>query len=136
MSLMIGLLSLVEVTSARTALVVIVHRDNSVGELPVWQLRQIYSGRRQVWSSGEKIIPIELKRSNPLRMAFTEQVFGQNLKVIARAYLQRVLSGKGQPPLYLSSDEALAYIRSHPGAIGYLDPGTVDTTVKTVQVQW
>ena len=114
----------------------IVHQDNPTGMLTLLEVRRIYRGTTAIWPNGEKIQNLNLREEDPIRKAFSEKMLHRSVDEMERYYFKRVLSGKGQPPLVLhSSAEVLVYVRTHPNAIGYLDPAHLDKTVKVMKIE-
>ena len=110
-------------------LVVIVHVDRSE-RLTVPELEQIYLKRRQFWSNGDPIVPVNRDAGSEARESFVRTVFGARARHLGvywnRQYFQGVL-----PPLTLASDEAVKrYVAREPRAVGYVRRGAADSSVK------
>lgn len=84
-------------------------------------LRRIYTGR-VVLVKGKSIQPVNLKTGNGSRDIFMQAIIKQSDDDYVAYWIVRRAIGKGTPPLELESDqEVVDYVRSTPGAIGYID---------------
>jgi ABC-type phosphate transport system substrate-binding protein len=93
----------------------------SLGTMDGELLRRIYTGR-VVLVQGKSIQPVNLKTGNGSRDLFIRTVIKQSDDDYVAYWIVRRAIGKGTPPLELKSDqEVLDYVRSTPGAIGYID---------------
>lgn len=84
-------------------------------------LRRIYTGR-VVLVKGKSIRPVNLTTGNGSRDIFLRNIIKQSDDDYVAYWIVRRAIGKGTPPLELERDqEVLDYVRSTPGAIGYID---------------
>lgn len=83
-------------------------------------LQRLYTGR--IVSVGDQtVIPVNLAPGNALRQQFLEQYIGQNEEQYTGYWLVRRYVGKGAPPReFASVEEAVKFIGSTPGALGYV----------------
>ncbi len=97
------------------------------------QVRDLYIGRSKQLPGGQTADPIDLSGGNPLREEFHTTVTGRSQAQLNAFWSKQVFTGKGQPPRSLDSTTAVkAAVASTPGAIGYIEPGEVDGSVKVV----
>jgi ABC-type phosphate transport system substrate-binding protein len=83
-------------------------------------LQKIYLGKI-VEVDGRPVIPVNLAKGTPLRQEFMEQVLSQDDEKFVAYWTVRRYIGKGSPPKEFDSIESqLDYLRSTPGAIGYV----------------
>ena len=83
-------------------------------------LQKIYLGK-VVEVRGQPVIPVNLAKGTPLRKEFMEQVLSQDDEKYIAYWTVRRYIGKGSPPKEFSSIESqLEYLRSTPGAVGYV----------------
>lgn len=133
-SVALGLLLLLLAATAsadETRLAVIVNAGRSE-ELNVDTLVQIYLKKRRFWSNGQPIIPVNRDAESATRSAFTRIVFGDQARRLGlywnRQYFHGVL-----PPATLASNAAVVrFVAEEPNAIGYVDAGDVDGSVRVV----
>ena len=70
------------------------------------------------------------------RAAFSEAVIGRSVGAIEIYWQQQIFSGKEVPPATKSSDDDMvAFVKSNPGAIGYVSGGASTAGVKVVEVK-
>jgi len=120
--------------------VVVVRPSNPVRTLKRSELDRIYRRTTRFWNDPAAltpalpILPINLPPGDPLREAFSRTILRADDDVLStwwnRQYFQGVL-----PPIVLRSAAAVrAYVAATPGAIGYLPPDLVDSSVAVVTV--
>lgn len=103
---------LVQTEIAKDGIVVVVNKANSVSDLKVDQLKDIYSGKVTEWSavggSGGKISLFTREDGSGTRDGFEKIVMGKDTKITKDAVVQ-------------SSTEAIAQsVKQDPNAIGYI----------------
>jgi ABC-type phosphate transport system substrate-binding protein len=70
-----------------------------------------------------------------MRTNFSQAVLGKSLEMVESHWQAQVFSGKGTPPKELGSDAAVVnFVRSNPGAIGYVTSGANTDGVKVINV--
>lgn len=90
-------------------------------------LRLIYEGK-VIEVDGHPVIPVNLPRGNALRKAFLAQVLTRDDENYVGYWTVRRYIGKGTPPREFDSvEKQLQFLRSTPGAVGYVDD-SVDVT--------
>ena len=115
----------------RASVLVVAHADTpSVSEDT---LQKIYLGK-VVEIDGKPVIPVNLARGNALRKDFMGQVLAQDDDKYIAYWTVRRYIGKGSPPRDFSSvEEQIEYIRTTPGAVGYIDANAdVKSGLKTL----
>ena len=114
---------------------IVVHADNPVSSLTRDKLSKLFLKRVTNWDNGQAVLPVDLGDSSPVREAFSKQVHGKSLSAVRAYWQQRIYSGADVPPPQVGSDaEVIAYVRAHPGAVGYVSPATSDPVVKVVKI--
>lgn len=117
--------------TAADGLAVIVHRQRT-DPLDPDRIVQIYLKQRRFWSDGKRIVPVNREAGSELRALFVRRVLGTSASRLVvywnRQYFQGVL-----PPATLASDEAVKrFVARERAAIGYVDPGALDDSVRVV----
>lgn len=106
--------------AAETAYVVIVHPDNPAKSVTKSELSQLLLKSRPRWEHGPAVEPVDLDSKSHVRQAFSKDIHGRSASSI-KNYWQRIFSGHGVPPPELASEsQVVAFVKSHPGAIGYV----------------
>jgi ABC-type phosphate transport system substrate-binding protein len=76
---------------------------------------------------------VDLPDGNAHRNAFYQKVTGKDGAQLKAYWAKLVFTGKAQPLKELGSDaEVKKFVASNPNAIGYIDKGAVDGSVKVV----
>ena len=113
---------------ARDGIAVIVHPENQIAGLGLLQLRDLFSGRIEMWEgvggrAREGLVqPISREEGSGTRAAFEALVMED----------QRVTPLAVVVP---SSQAVVDYVAQHPGAIGYVSMGSVSPAVKALKLE-
>lgn len=127
------LLALLLCAPAALADVVVITHPSGPDSMDATQVRDLFIGRSKQLPNGQSADPIDLAEGQPLREEFHTKVTGRSQAQLNAFWSKQVFTGKGQPPRTLDSTSAVkAAVASTPGAIGYINPGEVDGTVKVV----
>lgn len=115
---------------------VVSHPETATGSLERQFLADVFLEKATRWPDGQAIVPIDLRYGAPVRHSFSAQVLRRSAAAIRSYWQQRIFTGRGVPPPELESDEAvLRYVRTHPGAVGYVSGTTETSTVKVITVR-
>jgi len=118
---------------ALAGVVVIGHESlTSLGPLDKNILGRIYAGRT-VQVAGQAVQPVNLAPGDAIRGVFLRETLRQSDDDYVAYWIVRRAIGKGAPPPEVSnSREMVEFIRSTPGAIGYLDVSQIVPGVKVL----
>jgi len=106
---------------AQGTVIVVAHPDTPA--LTEDALQKIYLGK-VVEVNGRPIVPVNLVKGNAARKTFMEQILAQDDEKFVAYWTVRRYIGKGSPPReFASLEEQLEYVRTTPGAVGYLAGG-------------
>lgn len=113
--------------------VLITSRKTPLTELSAVQVRQIYLGRLDR-VGGMHIVPLDLRRGDPLRARFVSQYLDSET-FLQDYWLRQKLIGDARPPREVG-DWALvvAYVRRNPGFIGYI-PAERASQLSTAEIR-
>jgi len=116
--------------------VVIVNEANDVAALRADEVSKIFLRKAHRWPNGNDVIPVDLPESAPAREAFSAAVHGKSVGAVRAYWQQQIFSGRAVPPTEKGSDDqVVSFVRSTPGAIGYVSAGApLGVGVKRVQV--
>jgi len=103
--------------------------DSSIS---IKKLADIYSMKKTLWSDGTPVSPVNREASSQLRERFTELVFNLSPQELAEYFDQLKFQGKLPPLVQTSNQAVLGFVRSVPGAIGYVDGGYTTAGVKVL----
>jgi ABC-type phosphate transport system substrate-binding protein len=115
---------------------VVVNATNPTTKLSKKEVAALFLKKVDKWSSGAAAQPVDLAEGQSAREAFTRQVLGKSPAAVRAYWNQMVFSGRNVPPAEKPSDaEVLAYVKSTPGAIGYVSANADVKDVKVVAVE-
>jgi len=116
--------------------VVVVHSTNVVTAMPRDQLARLFLRKVKRWPNGSAAEPVDLAPAAPARAAFTRTVLGKSIATVRAYWQQRLFSGaETPPPEKASEDDALAFVRAHPGAVAYVSTGVaLPAGVRAVEI--
>lgn len=121
--------------AAEDAFKVIVNSSNGVSSLSRTQLSRFFLKKTTAWGNGQTVHPVQ-PSDERIRAAFSREVHGKSLGALTSYWNQVVFSGRDVPPLEKRSEDAIVdYVRSNPGAIGFVSPETATPGVKIVAVR-
>lgn len=117
-------------------LAVIVNRANTVEELTLAGLREVFLGHRTHWPNGRRITLLAREPGGADREAALRLIYRMKEGAFARHFLQAVYTGEAlSPPKVLSSSEGMRrFVFYVPGAIGYVRAEDVDDSVRVLRV--
>ena len=118
------------------AYAVIVNEAIGVTTLSAEEVSKIFFKKTHRWTNGLDVVPVDLPESAPAREAFSAAVHGKSVGAVRAYWQQQIFSGRAVPPAEKSSDEqVVAFVRSTPGAIGYVSAGApLSSGVRRVQI--
>ncbi|WP_236559798.1 phosphate ABC transporter substrate-binding protein [Colwellia sp. 20A7] len=97
-------------------------------------IARIFMGKMKAFPSGGSIEPINSVSGSAVRSEFEEKVLNKSSSQMKAYWSKLIFSGRGKPPTELASDaEVLKHISANAGAIGYVDAGSVDESVKVLK---
>ena len=80
----------------------------------------IFRRKQNYWENGTRIQPVNLPPAHPLRRVFSQTILGHPPEELEDYWRERYFHGV-LPPHVLASEEAvILFVRSTPGAIGYV----------------
>lgn len=97
------------------------------------ELAAIYLVQKTAWPGGLPVVPVNREAASPVREHFSEVVFERSPRELADYWNRLRFQGK-LPPLVQTSDQAmLGFVRSVPGAVGYVEAGQATAGVKILK---
>ncbi len=118
------------VAAADVAVVVSVDNASAVS---TDDLKRIFLGKQKKYSGGDSIELILQNASNTLDGEFNEKVLSRSPKQMKAYWSKLIFTGKGSEPKRVAGDaDVVAAIAASPNAIGYVEPASVNDSVKVV----
>lgn len=114
---------------------IIVNEDNDITSVTSNQLSRLFLKKATKWDNGVKVSPADLSANSDTRVLFTKSIHGKSISAINAYWQKKIFTGKGVPPVELQNDkEIIDFVRSNPGAIGYVSAKANTPGVKVLKV--
>ncbi len=131
-----AILALVAKPVQAQAFKVIAHEGVAESELPKDVIAKLFLKQAPKFPSGTAAKPVDLVKTSPVRAEFSTAVLGRPVTAVETYWQQQIFAGKDvPPPAKASDDEVIAFVRSTPGAIGYVSAGAAVSGVKVITVK-
>jgi ABC-type phosphate transport system substrate-binding protein len=113
--------------------VVIAGSGSAVGSMTKEQVADLFLGRTTSLPGGGGAQLIDQPESSPLRDTFYSKVTGKSASQVKSTWAKLSFTGKGTPPKEgASNDDVKKQVAGSKTALGYIDKGAVDGSVKIV----
>ncbi|MBN2425951.1 MAG: substrate-binding domain-containing protein [Calditrichaceae bacterium] len=114
---------------------IIVHNENTKTQLTSKEIENIFLKKLTHWDDGTKIMPVDQVSDAPVRERFTNGIFNKSISAIKAYWQKQIFTGKATPPVEKSSDQdVLEYVKSNPGAIGYISASSGASGAKVLTI--
>lgn len=129
----VGMVLLTGMASAET--LIICHPGVQESTIPQHTLRKIFLGKTTRWDDHSKIHMVVLKDRDEHAL-FLKRYIRRTSSQWRSYWKKMVFTGKGiMPKSFDGAGDALEYIASTPGAIGYIDADLLNNTVKVLNIK-
>lgn len=119
-------------TGVLAQVAVIAHKSVPEDSIKKNELLDFYTGDIKKWSNGVPVVVLDLKLKCEAKNMFYK-FLGKSSSRMKSIWLKKMLSGEGDPPKSLKSEEEmLNKVASTPGAIGFVSQTKVSREVKTL----
>jgi len=126
-------LLLSSVYAGAAGIVVIGNPGLSINPVTAAQVTEIFLGKMPTLKDGTQLTVIEHQDGESIKDDFYEKVVGKSSSQLKAYWAKVVFTGEGFPPKAYSGDKAVKeQVAATPGAIGYVDAGAVDKSVKVL----
>src|SRR5215468_12055135 len=117
-------------------LAIIVNTKNPVGNLTLWQLREIFLGERQWWPSRRRVVLCALPAGSAERQTVLRVVYAMNDKDFDKYFLWGLFRGEfvTSPTILGTPKDVRRFVANTPGAVAYLRAADLDSSVKVVTI--
>jgi ABC-type phosphate transport system substrate-binding protein len=110
---------------------VVVGKDSPVASMSQDEVQRLFLGRTA--SVGGAPAVVVFQKGGATRTAFDDKVLGKPGAQLTSHWSKLVFTGKAKAPEEVDGDAAVkAKVAATPGAVGYIDDGAVDASVKVV----
>ncbi len=112
---------------------VIVNPANANVALDKDQLTKIFLGKKKSFPDGAKAVPLDQAEGSATRTAFYNLVTNKDESQLKAYWSRMIFTGKGTPPKAVGGDaDVVSFVAGNAGAVGYVDAGAVNDSVKVV----
>jgi ABC-type phosphate transport system substrate-binding protein len=113
--------------------VAIVSAKSPINALTANQVADIFLGKTSRFPDGSLAVPIDQDEDSSTREKFYAQFTGKSPAQVKAHWSKMIFTGRGQPPKQAATaSEAKKMVAENPNAIGYIDNGAVDSTVRVL----
>ena len=112
------------------ALLIIASPKVPISSISIEQLADIYSLKKDFWNPDLQVIPVNREAASAEREKFTGAVFNLSPQELGEYWNRLSFQGKLPPPVQTSDQAVLGFVRSIPGAIGYINASQAPAGVK------
>lgn len=121
---LLGLMTLSQAALAQSVAVIVNPKNAGVS---AEQVSNIFLGK------SNDLVGVDLPDGNAVRDAFYQKATGKDGAQLKAYWAKLVFTGKAQPLKEMANDaEVKKFVAANPNAIGYIDKGAVDGSVKVV----
>ncbi len=118
---------------AQAELAIIAHPDNPEPALTMKQLKLIYLAKTKTFPQGGAVRYADQREGSPARAEFLPKVLKKKEKQLRTYWSKMIFTGRGTPPEVVGGDaEVKQWVTQHPDALGYIDAGQVDDSIKVL----
>ena len=129
-------LSLCDSTASADVVVVVPTKSPVTTTLSKNQVADIFLGKASRFPDGSQAVPIDQAEGSAARDEFYLKFAGKSAAQLKMHWSKIIFTGRGQPPREVSNSmEVKKLIVENPDAIGYIEPGMVDGSVKVPLAQ-
>jgi ABC-type phosphate transport system substrate-binding protein len=134
--ILVGMASCQPSRASAGGIVAVVSAKSPVTALSRNQVVDIFLGKASRFPDGTEAVPIDQAEGAPARDEFYRD-FADKSEAQLKAYWSKIIfTGRGQPPEAAANGrEVKKFVAENPGAIGYIEQGMVDSSVKVVLSQ-
>lgn len=116
--------------------VAVVSAKSPISAIGPGQLADIFLGKATRLPDGTPAVAIDQQEDSPVRDRFYVQLTGKSPAQVKAHWSKIIFTGRGQPPKqYATGAEARKAIADNPNAIGYLETGLVDESVRVLALR-
>ncbi|MFQ5637326.1 MAG: hypothetical protein ACE5IR_04970 [bacterium] len=119
--------------NANAQIAVIVNKNNSISDIALDNLKNIYLGKVSTFSNRTSVV---LSEYAPVKKQFYKTLLNKDVSSVKKYWISYVLSGKSSsPPIEIKNlDEVQLFMSKNPGAICFVKVSELDNRFKALTV--
>lgn len=99
-------------------------------------LSSAFLKKTEKWPDGTTVVPVDLSHDSVVRQSFCREIHDKSIAMVDAFWQKQVFSGRATPPLAKANDaDVIAYVRSVPGAVGYVSSNADSAGLKLIRVE-
>jgi hypothetical protein len=115
---------------------VIAHPDTKISAVERAFLKDVFLKKATRWPGDEIVRPVDHGPDTAVRRKFSQDVIGRSVSAVKSYWQSLIFAGRDVPPPELDNDaQIIAYVQTHPGAIGYVSASANVSGVKLLTVK-
>jgi ABC-type phosphate transport system substrate-binding protein len=119
-------------TTANAAGAVVAAKDSAISTVDAEEAKKLFLGR-EPQLNGENVVLIFQRQGAPTREEFETKVLGRTGADLTAYWSKLIFTGKANAPVEVGGDaDVKSKVNGTPGAIGYINDGAVDGSVKVL----
>jgi ABC-type phosphate transport system substrate-binding protein len=127
--------SAAEAVPGKPGYVVVAHPGVAADAIKRADLSSLFLKKVTRWPDGTDVVTVQPREESDARAQFCLDVHKRSLATVKAHWNRKIFSGREVPPVEKpSDDEVVAFVRTHPGAIGYVGPAASTAGVKVLVV--
>lgn len=128
-------ISLLMLPVAGFATTLVVNSETDPSKLDPETVELIYLGKKTLWGSGQRIVPVLVDEESAVSKRFLDEVLTKSVSQYRAYWKRRLFSGGGAvPKTFRTSSAVVEFVSKTPGAIGVVETGTRDNRVKVLDI--
>ena len=113
---------------------IICNKDVPEVSLSKGAVKNIFTGKKRIWSNGDKITFVVLKTGDTHKQ-FCKTYINKSTAQFMSHWKKMMFSGKGQMPKFFEQEQDMInFVAKTEGAIGYVSAGKASDQVKTLAI--
>ena len=121
------------ISSFAAAEVAVIVNPQNTDSISKEDIQKIYLAKVKAFPNGNIAIPVDQAEGSGSRVEFVAKVIEKDEAQLKSYWSRLIFTGKGVPPKILGNDkEVKELVSRNPDAIGFIDAGSVDQSVKVV----
>jgi ABC-type phosphate transport system substrate-binding protein len=125
---------LIFINNINAQVAVIAYKSAPNSEISSSQLLDFYTGDVRYWSNDDPVVVFDLEPKGEIKKAFYN-FLGKSTSRMKSIWMKRMLSGEGDPPEALPSEEELLQkVAETKGAVGFISSNKVSDDVKVLAI--
>lgn len=122
-------------SAAWAGIAIIANPSNKQHGVSKQTIADMYLNKIKKFSNGRTVEPVDQAKGSAIREKFYKSVLKMTEREVNRYWAKRKFTGKAKTPKVLDGDRQIKeWVARNPEALGYIDGGSLDNTVKVLLI--